>query len=339
MKTAVIAFTAKGLSLAKKLKESTIYCYEKYADKDVTAFSSVYELVGEIFESYDGLLFIGAAAIAVRSIAPHLKSKLTDPAVLVADENADYCISLLSGHIGGANEWCGQVSQLISAVPVITTATDKRGCFAVDTFAVKNNMKIVNPDMIKRISGMILNGKEVGMASLHGEYKKMLEAVSVQWDNLKMCDELETGIQIVKNIDEINIFKHTLKLVPMTIAAGIGCRRGKSGEDIRKAVEETLKKCGRSTEQLFAVASIDRKADEEGIIETAKNLYVPFMTFSAGDLEAVQGEFAESDWVKSQVGVGNVCERSAYLATDGGVCLAGKTVYDGITVALYERRT
>jgi cobalamin biosynthesis protein CbiG len=153
-----------------------------------------------------------------------------------------------------------------------------------------------------------------------------------------MCDELDFGIQIVKNINEENIFKHALKLIPVTIAAGVGCRRGKSGKDIRKAVEETLKNCGRSTEQLFVIASIDRKADEEGIIETARDFDIPFVTFSAGDLEAACGEFAESDWVKSQVGVGNVCERSAYLAADGGVCLAGKTVYDGITVALYERR-
>ena len=170
MRTIIIAFTQPGLQLAKKAAQNTegtveIYGHERCMDTVnsidkaggtdsayradssertdgvIHSFHAVGKVIKEQFYQCDRILFIGAAAIAVRVIAPYLKSKTTDPAVLVADEDGKFLISLLSGHIGGANEWCSTLAERLGAAPVITTATDTRGMFAVDLFAGKHRLR------------------------------------------------------------------------------------------------------------------------------------------------------------------------------------------------------
>ena len=145
MRTIIITFTHDGMKVAKKAAQSMkddmnvdIYCHSRCADNydNVISFDSVGRVIREQFMNCDRILFICAAAIAVRTLAPYIKSKVTDPAVLVADEQGRFLISLLSGHLGGANEWCSQLSCKIGAVPVITTATDARGVFAVDMLSL-----------------------------------------------------------------------------------------------------------------------------------------------------------------------------------------------------------
>lgn len=347
MKTAVITFTAKGQQAAVSIRqqfmpEADIYCYKRYVAAGVVAFDSVTKLMGEIFHDYDRLLFISAAAIAVRAVAPYLQSKLTDPAVLVMDENAEFVISLLSGHIGGANAWCEELAQKIGAVPVITTATDRRGVFAVDTYAKAHHLRIVNPQMIQEISGKILNGERIGIGTALSQYEQMCLTIQKQWGNpVWVTDQPEfslyqSGIQIVEQPETSLFFQHTLRLVPMDLAVGIGCKKGKSEEDIKRAVLQTLQQYGLMPERIGVIVSIDRKAQEAGIIALAKGLDVPFHTYSAEQLKKAEGSFAASDWVNRQVGVDNVCERSACIASGGGIKIAGKTVYEGITVAVYQ---
>ena len=159
MRTVIITFTHEGMKVAKKAStvtdgEVTIYCHKRCADdyrEDAVSFATVGSVIKNEFAMCDRILFVCAAEIAVRTIAPYLKSKVTDPAVLVADESGKFLISLLSGHIGGANEWCKELADSIGAIPVITTSTDTRGMFAVDLFAAEHNMKIVNPVMIQDI--------------------------------------------------------------------------------------------------------------------------------------------------------------------------------------------
>lgn len=358
MKTAIITFTRKGVQLACKMQnafmqQTDIYCYQRYAPKEVNAFYAVSALMEQIFSKYDGLLFIGAAAIAVRAAAPHLQSKLTDPAVLVMDENARFVISLLSGHVGGANAWCECVAAQMGAEAVITTTTDTRGVFAVDTFARTHALYILDPARIKDISGRILDGAYVGVYTAHAAYKNLAAEMSEKWGNPVCTDAAcavlnktkdmpqsckEAGIQIVMTPEEPCIYEKTLRLVPMDLAVGIGCKRGKRKEAIENVLNRTLQANHLLRERIFAVASIDRKADEAGIAALAEALRVPFLTYTAQQLQRAQGEFTESEWVRSQMGVGNVCERSACLASSGGVRLVEKTAEDGITVSIYQRR-
>lgn len=347
MKTAVITFTAKGQQLAESIRqkflpEADVYCYKRYATGKVMAFDAVRNLMQEVFYNYDRLLFISAAAIAVRAVAPYLQSKLTDPAVLVTDENAEFVISLLSGHIGGANAWCEELAKKIGAVAVITTATDKRGVFAVDTYAKEQHLRIANPQMTKEISGKILNGESVGIGTAIPQYQQLCLKVQKQWGNPVWVRNqsdfslYESGIQIVEQPETAILFQNTLRLVPMDLAVGIGCKKGKSEEDIKRAVLQTLQQLGLMPERIGVIASIDRKAEEAGIIALAKEFDVPFHTYSAEELKRAKGSFTASDWVNCQVGVDNVCERSACIASGGGIRIAAKTVYEGITVAVYQ---
>ena len=361
MRTIIITFTHDGMKVAKKAAQSMkddinndmnvdIYCHSRCSDNydNVISFDSVGRVIREQFMNCDRILFICAAAIAVRTLAPYIKSKVTDPAVLVADEQGRFLISLLSGHLGGANEWCSQLSCKIGAVPVITTATDARGVFAVDMFARENNMRILNPVMIQDISGRVLNSEPVGIAG-DKAYKKLLEKTVKKWNGqLTMfgeeaygtagqssIDKYESGIQIITSPSDHMIFRRTLKLVPMDLFVGIGCKRGKTSGQIRKAVSSTCDNNDLLMERIAAVVSVDRKADEQGIIDFARELKVPYKTYSAQYLNTIRGEFTASGFVKDKVGVDNVCERSACAASKDKRCIVNKTVCDGVTVAIY----
>lgn len=348
MRTVIITFTHEGMKVAKKAStvtdgEVTIYCHKRCADdykENAVSFDTVGSVIKNRFASSDRILFVCAAAIAVRTIAPYLKSKVTDPAVLVADESGKFLISLLSGHIGGANEWCGKLADSIGAIPVITTATDTRGMFAVDLFAASHNMRIVNPVMIQDISGRILNGEPVGITGDETFYG-LLKETEKQWNGqITYTDnadgEYESGVQIITNADENMVFKRTLKLVPRNFAVGIGCRRGKSANEIEQAVKKVLAANNLMPEGIAAVASVDRKADEQGIIEFAQKWKLPYKTFTPEYLSKIEGEFTSSTFVNEQIGVDNVCERSACAVSGGGEKLVGKTADNGITVAIYK---
>ena len=348
MRTVIIAFTHEGMKVAKKTStvadgEVTIYCHKRCVDdyrEDAVSFASVGSVIKNEFAMCDRILFVCAAAIAVRTIAPYLKSKVTDPAVLVADESGKFLISLLSGHIGGANEWCNELADSIGAIPVITTATDTRGMFAVDLFAAEHNMKIVNPVMIQDISGRILNGEAVGITG-DETFVKMLREIEKQWNGqITYTDnadgKYESGVQIISHPDENVVFKRTLKLVPQNLAVGIGCKKGKTAEEIEQAVKKVFDMNNLMIEAIAVAASVDRKADEQGIIEFARKFKVPYRTYTPEALREIEGDFSSSAFVNEQIGVDNVCERSACAASGGGRRLAEKTADNGITVAVYK---
>lgn len=380
MKTVIITYTHEGMKTARRAAnvmkaaeaEVVIYCHSRCAgdyETEVIPFEAIGRIIKDIFESADRILFICALAIAVRAIAPYLKSKVTDPAVLVADEGGRFLISVLSGHIGGANEWCSRLAEALDMLPVITTATDARGMFAVDLFAKEHSLRIVNPAMIKEISGRVLNGERVGITGAD-VYKAVICDAIKQYNNqlwltdnngrLAGCENtnqaegdeavnynieaggyiedeyIESGIQIVTEYDTEPAFKNTLRLVPMELAVGIGCRRGKSLEEIRRAVKNTFASNKLMMDSIAVIASVDKKADEQGIIMLARQLKVPYMTYSAKRLSQAEGEFCTSEFVRKQVGVDNVCERSACLASRSGIKLVGRTVCDGVTVAIYS---
>ena len=262
---------------------------------------SVMAWTQEAFGSTDALLFIGAVGIAVRAIAPHVRSKTTDPAVLVMDERGRHVIPILSGHIGGANELALEIARLTGAEPVITTATDINGVPAIDVWAVKNDCAIENPAAIKAVSARALAGGEVGV--------------------------------MITERTLTPPFPVTLRLRPRTLVLGAGCRRGVDSQAFERAALDFLDRCGVSLLSLRALASIDRKADEQALIDFARKYRLEFLTYTAQALNAAPGVFAHSDYVQRTVGVGCVCERAAVLASAGAL-LRGKTVYEGVTLAL-----
>ena len=348
MKISLLCFTERGFQTEKKLTEilrteahtACPYVMGKYAlqaastDHSVS-FSPVREgglstWTGERFEDSDAILFIGACGIAVRALAPHIRDKRTDPAVLVADESGKYMIPILSGHLGGANGLAAMLAERLGAEAIITTATDVNRKFAVDVFAKEHGLIIDSMKLAKEISAEILAGSLVGVFSdfpLGSRIPAELSRDTICGRNLR--------ITVWKKEKEEK--DRMLKLIPRCVALGIGCRRGTSKEKIREMYGQFLEENRLDPRSVWAVASIDLKSGEPGLCEFTKELGVPFLTYTAEELKTAPGAYEESEFVRSTTGVGNVCERAAVLACMEGAkkacVLVKKHAACGVTLA------
>ncbi len=307
MNTAIAAFTSKGIELASLLAEyldAGVFVPERFSRDGLGVISpSLSEWTGRIFHEVSALIFISACGIAVRAAAPYVESKLSDPAVIVIDESGKFVIPILSGHIGGANDLARKIAALLHAQAVITTATDINNLPAVDEWAVKHNCAVENPRAVKHISGALLDGANVGVAVT--------------------CEEIPAPFPV------------TLWLRPRVLVLGTGCNRNTDPAKFEECAVDFLRSAGASVLSVKAVASIDIKKDEPALVSFAERHNIPFMTFTASELQAVQGRFTSSERVREFTGTDNVCERAAVLAAgDGAVLLRNKCVYDGMTFAL-----
>lgn len=361
MKIAIVSFSRAGYRLSEMiywvLKERGYqvdsYTKSKYTKKvldesqldegfkdfrNVKEFAkpvdeSIREWTGRRFEDSDAIVFIGACGIAVRSIAPFVKSKKQDPAVVVVDEQGEFAISLLSGHIGGANELAQEIAEIVHGQAVVTTATDINKKFAVDIFAKKNGCFISDMDLAKEVSAALLAGKEIGFAS---DFPWLGEIP----EGLNLCEEgkerPEMGIYVTSSYME-HPFVHTLYLIPRVITTGIGCKKETPKETVERVVRRACDELLIPSVAMEQVASIDLKKEEQGILEYCKERNLPFVTYGAEELEEVEGTYASSSFVQEVTGVDNVCERAALLgcSQEGkGRLIQRKYSQDGVTVAL-----
>ena len=306
-KIIIAAFTKNGINLALKISkylDAKIFVPERFSNEYLNAIDTpLSEWAGKIFCNSSAIIFVSACGIAVRAIAPHIKSKLHDPAVIVIDEKANFVIPILSGHIGGANELAKKIAEHLNSIPVITTATDVNNLTAIDEWAVNNNCIIENPSTIKNFSAEILEGHNVGVAISHEIHNPP--------------------------------FPVTLWLRPKNLILGVGCNRGISIKELEDTAEDFLKNSGVSIFSLKAIASIDIKSNENALIEFAKNHDISFVTFSADELRALKGNFTRSQKVFDITGVDNVCERACIMAAgEKATLMRSKTIYKNITLAL-----
>ncbi|MBQ6041931.1 MAG: cobalt-precorrin 5A hydrolase [Oscillospiraceae bacterium] len=330
---AVISLTERGRALSLQIQmqmvqfEISRFCFYKHTDSRADEFRDLAVLTKSVFRQFDALIFVCACGIAVRMIAPHICSKQTDPAVLAADDRGQYVIPLLSGHLGGANALAQRIASEIHAHAVITTATDIGGLFSPDSFAAANHLLMDDPEAAKEIAAAVLDGEKIG---LHCTYPyRNLPA------ELILTDEARCGIVIADSAG-FSPYPVTLHLIPKNIVAGIGCKRGIPHEKIEAAVVSRMTAAGIDERRICAVSSIDRKADEPGLLLFCKMRNVPFHTFSAGQLMQLAGDFSHSDFVETVTGTDNICERSAVLCS-GGALVMSRTAGDGITVAAAAR--
>lgn len=332
MKVSIIAFTDNGMEIAYKLSNSL----SEINDVDFTrcgkgALSTWTE---EHFSTGDALIFVGAIGIALRAIAPYIKTKTKDPAVVVVDELGQFSIPILSGHIGGANELALQISKILNAIPVITTATDINNVFAIDTWAKGQGLKISNPECIKLVSSKLLKGESVHIKSDYPIQGNLPN--NVFFNDLDGSDEKNNDYDaIISHYDFSEYENDTLLLVPQIITLGIGCRKDISFEAIENSILNILKSENYHILALKAMASIDKKVNEKGILKFAEKYDLPFNTYGADELNSLEGDFTKSDFVKSVVEVDNVCERSAVFESKGNL-IRRKDTCDGagVTIAL-----
>ena len=345
MKLSVISFTENGKQLSESIvklleKELEIKLYTKceagikddiYSDI-LFVKTSVGDWAKERMQEQNALLFIGACGIAVRAVAPFLTDKLHDVPVLVMDEKGKYVIPILSGHMGGANDLANHIAEKTGAEAVITTATDLNKKFAVDLFAKRNSLYIANKDGIAKVSSKVLAGKEITM-SIEAGY----EIIGGE-SGIRFVPYPPTGVVDVVVTSEDNMFDTSLLLKPREYVIGIGCKKGKKANEIDDFILKAIKKKGISIMQIFALSSISQKRDEQGIVEWCRKEGIPFFTYTAEDLQEVNGTFTKSMFVKDQVGVDNVCERAAVKACgEDGKLILPKVAENGMTIAVAKR--
>ena len=328
----LVSFTAAGAQTAARCAAllPDFRCERSARTVDLSlSGTSLARFAQQAMVDCDLIVFVGAAGIAVRAVAPYLMGKAYDPAVIVIDEAGRFVIPLLSGHLGGANALAERLADGLGAQAVITTATDGREVFAVDSWARAHGCVVVDPQHIKYVSGALLRGETVGVRSDFPVDGRLPAHISLQ-------AEAESGFAIGYDTKAAP-FAHTLHLVPRLVHIGIGCRRGTPVERIEAAVRAALDAAGVPRSAVCGAASIDVKRDEPGLLLFSAQAGLPLAFFSAEELRRTAGDFTPSAFVEQAVGVDNVCERAAVCAAGGGRLLCRETARDGVSVALAER--
>jgi cobalt-precorrin 5A hydrolase len=330
---AIVAISADGVALAVKLKAafpgSAVYALHRYEVLGVQVISgNLVTFTGELFEKYKHIVFIMAAGIAVRCIAPYIRHKSTDPAVVVVDEQGKFAISLLSGHLGGANEVAEKIAGATGAIPVITTASDIKGLTSVDMLAKHHGLIIHDLDEAKQVTALMVNGHKVAVVN---------ETVY----DIPLSGQTDTadadGLVFITHKETITYNKPFAWLLVPNIFIGIGCRRGTGSDTIYTLIMRKLSECNIDKRCIRHLASVDLKADEPGIREACRLLGVTPVFISRGEIQEVEHLFAPSQFVKEATGVSSVCEPAAYIAGGrDGRFLLHKQSENGVTVAFFE---
>lgn len=337
-KLAMIGFTDNA---AKRISEISAALPSGTEQRIYRKGQELRSFVAEAFRDCDCILFVSAAGIAVRSIAPFIESKDRDPAVIVMDELGQNVIPILSGHIGGANEFACELADIVGGRPVITTGTDVNGRFAVDVWAVKNGFAIDDISKIKMISSAVIKGEPVGLYVEEAEERirgSIPEELTLVRDGENAP---EKGIYVGVRTD-CSPFRETFRVFPKALVLGSGCRRDGDPGNYERAVRTMISDAGFSVKAVADLATIDLKKDEACMQMFCAGHGIGMITFTPEELMEEQGEFHHSGFVLNTTGADNVSERAAFraarLAGSGSPrILMERTALNEVTAALCEK--
>ncbi|WP_458405750.1 cobalt-precorrin 5A hydrolase [Methanobrevibacter sp.] len=333
MKIAIISVSEKGKELAICIKEkldndSTIIKTDLY-HKNVKKYFPL------LFNEYDAIIAIMASGILIRSIASLIESKATDPAVLNIDDNGNFVISTLSGHLGGANKLTNKIAKLISATPVITTSTDVNNKLGIDVIAKDLFLSVNDTKEILFFNKAILEGRELSLTvNSNKNFNYLFDYLT------KNTLEIDVSIKFSSKIktDEIHVTldDHILILKERKIVAGIGCRRGKECEKIYHGLKKSIDELNIDISRINMLTSAEIKKDEQGILELSEKLNIPVEFVTLDKLKLFQSnDITKSEFVKSKFGIWGVCEPSALImAGFESKLIYKKTSYDGVTISI-----
>ena len=330
---AFLAFTDRGEALAEKLA-GVLGGETARAGRDLDLGT----WTEAAFREKRALIYVGAVGIAVRAIAPFLRHKAEDPAVLAVDETGRYVIPLLSGHLGGANALARELAAVTGGEAVITTATDLHGVFAVDLWAKRQNMTVRQPERIKTVSAKLLAGRMILLDCrwrIRGEAPENVRVLPRTAGGPEKASPDGLPSEADVSVDYCDTPSAALQLVPHILHLGIGCRKGTSAEVLEAGLDRFCRERSILPEAIRSAASINLKSGEEGLLRFCGKHGWPIRFYTAEELGRAEGSFSGSDFVQSVAGVDNVCERAAVLAS-GGQLIESKYAQDGVTYALAE---
>ncbi len=357
---AIVAITKHGVELARNLSVSfqnaDLYYMKKFEKGDeekrnIQMFEgSVRLLLPSLFQSYKGIILIISLGAVVRMIAPLLKDKKTDPGVVVIDDKGEHVISVLSGHLGGANELTREVAAALGARPIITTASDVQKTIPVDLFGKRFGWVWDSAEKLTPVSASVVNEEQVAVIQESGE-KEWWDYDRPLPENIKTYASIEEALQVKPNAalvithrqlteEEQSVLTNGVLYRPKVIVLGMGCNRGTSSDEIESVIKETLDELRFSIKSVKAISTIDLKKDEEGLIETAKKYGWDFTYYSPKQLNAIEIE-QPSDTVYKFTGAYGVSEPAARLYSGAGMLELVKKKSGNVTISVaiipYER--
>ena len=333
---AVFALTAAGAArageIASGLTGAEIWVPEKQQEVVASRRRRTFPtggLAGALrgaWQEYEGLILIMACGIAVRLLAPLLGDKLTDPAVVVVDERGDYAVSLLSGHLGGANRLAGEVARITGGRPVVTTASDVRGLVAFDELAARHGYRVENPEALLELAGVALEGGELELTMPPELFRRYYAEVP----NFRLTGWHEDGSIQVRNPRSGT----ALRLTRCRTVLGIGCRRGVSEATLRRAVDAALAQLQLRSSDLDALATAEPKRSEPGLVALARSLELPLVSFPVAELNQVPVPHPSAA-ARRHLGLNSACEAAALLgAGPGSRLLLTKQITGPVTTAV-----
>lgn len=331
MKVAIVSVSDKGKKLAVTIKEkldndSTIIKADVF-HKNVKKYLKI------AFYEYDAIIAVMASGILIRSIAPYIESKTSDPAILNIDDNGNFVISTLSGHLGGANSLTNKIAALIGATPVITTSSDINNRLGIDVLARDLYLSIDRPKEILFFNKAIIEGHEITLTS-----KSKKEYLIEYLKNNTL--EIDVCFNYSEDLDEdeirVSLDNHELTLKERKMVVGIGCRRGKECEKIYEGLKKSFSDLNIDKSRVNQFASAEIKKDEKGILELSEKLNVPVNFVELEKLKLFDSnDVQKSEFVKSKFGIYGVCEPSALImAGFDSKLIYKKTSFDGVTIAV-----
>jgi cobalt-precorrin 5A hydrolase len=336
----VVALTSRGAALAGRLCRGLpgARCWLPQSQAREVAGAKVFRRLSRVFEQAfqgkENLVCIMATGIVVRSIAPYLKGKDLDPAVVVVDEAGQFAISLLSGHLGGANDLAREVAQLLDGTPVITTASEVRGLPALDVLASRLGLSIENLAGVRSIQSALLSGRSIRVVDPDG----FLTGLLGEYPGLFTREpHLEAALVAGRPTIYVGFREGRwpdlwLVLRPRNLVAGVGCHLGTPGSEIMDFLKSTFQKERLSLSSLKALATAEAKKDEPGLQEAARSLGVELIWFTAAELEEIPVPHPSKQAAR-HLGVKSVSEAAALKA--GGVeLIVPKRKSANVTVAV-----
>ena len=345
-KIAVLAITKNGIEMSLKLKEHfsdfEIFAPIKFSDNNEKIHwydESTSKKIVELFKNNEGMICLFSLGAVIRLLASHIKDKKTDPAVIVIDDNANFVISVLSGHLGGANELSNQIAEKIGAAPVITTAADVNKTIAVDLVGRELGWRIEDDGNVTRISAFMVNKEKIGIFQNIGEknwWKGKLPDNITFFSNIEDLKNSDSKGYLLITNDQINdkrVLSDSVVYRVPDLVVGIGLHWDTPKETILDGVNETLKKFGLKRNKIARFVSIKKDKDVIGLIELGNDMNIAVEYIDRKELATITTP-NPSKTVKAFEGTASVSEAAAMKSSKGELIVEKQKFPPNLTVAI-----
>ena len=342
----IIAITKNGIKMAKELKEKfpswQVYAPDKFSDHNTKISwytDSTTTKIMELFKSNDALICLFSLGAVVRLISPHLKDKKTDPAVIVIDDKAQFVISALSGHLGGANQLTNDIASQLGATPVITTAADVNKTIPVDLVGKDLGWKIDDDSNITKISAFMVNAEKIAVYQTCGTrnwwQNKMPENVSTYPTLEELKKSQSKGYLIISDeqVDDDEILENAVIYRPPSLVIGIGLHWDTTKEKIMEGLDASLKKFNLNKKSVARIASIKKEKDVIGLDDFAEEMNVPLELYDRDELALIKTP-NPSKMVEGYEGTASVSEAAAIKSSGGNLIVEKQKSPPDLTIAI-----